>query len=83
MMGRVKSVIATGAKAAAKRSELSGQRHGLGAVVAKLTRQAGRVAEVEKALAEEREARQALERRVVELETRLGELSRGLEVAIT
>jgi hypothetical protein len=82
-MGRVKAVIATGAKAAAKRSELSGQMHGARAVMARLAGQAARVQHVEKELARERETRLELERKIALLEARLGELGRSLEVVIT
>lgn len=82
-MGRVRAVRATGRKAADKRSELSGQVHGARAVMARLAAQAGRVVVLERELASERESRAELQRQVVELQGRLGELVRSLEVVIT
>lgn len=71
-MGRVRSQgTASGMKAAAKRSQLSQERRGVHVVIAKLSRQANRVAELEKELAGEREARLALERRLRDLELSL------------
>lgn len=79
-MGRVKSTFATGAKAAAKRSDLSGQRHGVRAVMARLASER----DSERARRGQLEQRvEELERRSTELEARLEEISRGLQVVVT